>query len=113
VHAVERPRPVRPVLAEGLAAAADEVVAGAPRVRRPDLEARRVDQAIDLPFDPFGDDAPLRDPLDALSLRVDERDVRAVEALQILVVEAGPLAELAVPRLQRFGGLPVGDERVD
>ena len=44
---------------------------------------------------------------------VDERDVRAVERVEVLVVEARPLAELAVVRLQRLGRVRVVDDRVD
>ena len=53
------------------------------------------------------------DPFDAPALRVDEGDVVAVERVQILVVEAGPFAEVAVPRLERFRGGTVGHDRVD
>jgi hypothetical protein len=37
----------------------------------------------------------------------------SVEGVEVLVVEARPLAELAVPRLERLGGLRVVDELVD
>ena len=48
-----------------------------------------------------GHDHPGRgDPRDPLAVRVDQVGVRVVEGLQVLVVEAGPLAQLAVPGLQ-------------
>ena len=53
------------------------------------------------------------DPLDALAVGVDEVDRRQVERVEVLVVEAGPLAQLPVPGLQLGGGVRVGDDRVD
>ena len=52
-------------------------------------------------------------PLDALAVGVDEVRARLVERLQVLVVEARPLAQLAVPGLQLLRGLGVLDDRVD
>ena len=49
-------------------------------------------------------------PLPSVSTRW---HVRLVVGLQVLVVEARPLAELAVPRLQRLGGRRVLDDGVD
>ena len=54
-------------------AAAEQLVARAARVVRAHLEARREDQAVQLVLLAVRDDALLRDPLDALALRVDER----------------------------------------
>ncbi len=54
----------------------------------------------------------LGDPLDALAVGVDQRDVRPVEGVEIFVVEAGPLAELVVLGLQRLGGGRVLDHAV-
>ena len=45
----------------------------------------------------------LGDALDALAVGVDEVGAGLVVGLQVLVVEAGPLAELAVPGLQVLG----------
>ena len=102
--------PSRPLLGERHAVAAVDLVAGAARVVGADLEAGGVDQAVELVLDAVDDDAALGDALDAPAVGVDERDVRAVERLQVLVVEAGPLAELAVVGLQRLGGRRVVDD---
>ena len=104
MHAVQRRDAVRPLLGQRQAVAAVQLVAGAARVVGADLEAGGVDQAVELVLDAVRDDAVLGDALDALAVRVDERDVRAVEGVEVLVVEAGPLAELAVVGLQRLGG---------
>ena len=42
---------------------------------------------------PAGDHAGRGDPRHALAVRVDQVRVRVVEGLQVLVVEAGPLAQ--------------------
>ena len=48
----------------------------------------------------------LGDPLDALAVGVDQVRAGLVVGLQVLVVEAGPLAQLAVPGLELLGGRP-------
>jgi hypothetical protein len=82
----------------------DRVVARPARVFGSDLEAGREDQAVQLVLLPGHHDPLLRDPLHARALRIDEPDVGAIEGLQVLVVEAWTLAELAVVGLQRLGG---------
>ena len=62
---------------------------------------------------PTDDDAGRVDALDAPSVGVDQVDVRPVVRVEVLVVEARPLAELAVPRLERVGGARVADDGVD
>ena len=57
--------------------------------------------------------AGLGDALHALAVGVDEVGAGLVERLQVLVVEAGPLAELPVPRLEALGRVRVLDDRVD
>ncbi len=111
VDAVERADAVAPLLGERLPAASDEVVARAARVVGADLEARREDQAVDLDLAAADHDTGLGDPLDAAALRVDQRDVRAIEGLEVLVVEARALAELPVPRLQRLRGGRIHNNR--
>src|SRR5690606_5923637 len=98
--ALEGPHPLGPVLGDALAVPAGHVEPRALRVRGPDLEARRVDDAVELVLATAGDDAPLGDPLHALAVGVDEVRGGLVERLQVLVVEARPLAELAVPGLE-------------
>src|SRR5207244_12825519 len=102
-----------PVVRESNAAAADRVEAHAPRVRGPDLEARRVDDAVDLVLDAVRDHTRLGDALDALPVGVDELGRRQVERLEVLVVKAGALTELAIPRLELLRGRRVADDRVD
>ena len=53
------------------------------------------------------------DPLDALAIGVDQPGARLVVRLQVLVVEARPLAQLPVPGLERLRGLRILDDRVD
>jgi hypothetical protein len=45
------------------------------------------------------------DAIHALAVGVDQVRAGFVVGLEVLVVEAGPLAQLAVPGLERFGGL--------
>src|SRR5262249_28914184 len=112
VHAVERAHAVRPALRELDAALAVDLVAGAARVVGAHLEAGGVDQAVDRVLAAAHHDAALADALDAPAAGVDQRDVGAIEGREVLVVEAGPFAELAVPRLQRLGGAAIRDDRV-
>ncbi len=86
------------------------VEAGAPRELGADLEARGVDQAVELVVLVADPHAGLVDPLDTLAVGVDEVGARVVERLEVLVVEARPLAELAVPGLERLGGGRVVDD---
>src|SRR6202041_3209223 len=90
--------------------ATDQVEAGAAPVLGADLEAGRVDDAVDLVLAAASDHAFLGDPLDALAVGVDQVRAGLVEGLQVFVVEAGALAELAVPGLQPLGGLGVADD---
>ena len=76
--------------------------ADAARIVSADLEARRIDQAVELVFFARDHDAILGDALDALAGRVDQVNILPVEGLQILIVEARPLAELVVPGFQRI-----------
>ena len=103
VHAVQRAHAVLPLVRQGLAASPADLEAAAPGVGGADLEAAGVDQAVELVLPARGHDAALRDALHSLALRVDERDVLAVEGRQVLVVEARALAELAVVGLERLG----------
>ena len=112
-EAVQRANPVAPLLGQRQPVATDDFETGTPRVFRADLESGREDQAVDAVFGAVHHDAVGSDPLDALALGVDEGDVVAVERLEILVVEARSLAEVAVPRLERLGGGGVGHDRVD
>ncbi len=91
----------------------DGVEAGPSFERRADLEARRVDQAVEFVVLAAHPHPGLVDALDALAVGVDQMDVRVVVRLQVLVVEAGPLAQLAVPGLERLGDVRVGDDLVD
>ena len=103
VEPLERRRPVGPLLRHRLPAAAVHLVAGTAGVLRADLEAGGVDQAIEVEVLAVGPHASLVDALHAPALGVHQRHVGPVERGQVVVVEARPLAELAVPRLQRLG----------
>ena len=74
------------------------------------LEARREHDDVDRVLDSAGDDSVLGDLVDSVPVGVDQVDVRAVERRQVLVVEAHPLAVLAVPRLEPSGGLGILDD---
>ncbi len=112
-HAVLRAHAFDPIVGESQAVAADRVEPHAPRVIRPDLEARRVDDAVDLVLDAGDDDALFGDAIHALAVGVEELRAGLVECLQVLVVEARPLAELAVPGLEALGGGGVSHDLVD
>ena len=88
-----------------LAVTPDRVEAGPPGVLRADLEARCVDQAVEFVVLAVGPHAGLVDALHPLAIGVDQVGARLVVGVEVLVVEAGPLAQLAVPGLERLGGL--------
>ena len=110
---MQRRDAVRPLARQREAVAAGEVVAGAAGVVGADLEAGGVDQAVDLVGLAVGDDGVFGDALDAAAFGIDQRHVRPVEGRQVVVVEAGALAELVVPGLERLGGPLVLDHRVN
>src|SRR3712207_6014586 len=112
VGPVHRAHAVDPALRQLHAAASGDVVAGPPRVVGADLEAGRVDDAVDLVRPAARHHGRLGYALDALAVGVDEVRAGLVEGLQVLVVEARPLAQLAVPRLEVGGRLRVLDDRV-
>ncbi len=113
MQAVEAAEAISPLLRQGESAAANRLVACAPCELGRDLEARRVDETVELVLATVRDDTRLRDALDAAALGVDERDVGPIEGRQILVVEAGALAELAVVGLEGLGGHRVLDDLRD
>ena len=76
MEAVEGRHPGAPFVGEREPVTSGQVVACAALVARPDFEARREDQTIDLVFLAVDDDAIPRDALDALSIRVDQFNVR-------------------------------------
>src|SRR6202012_3454461 len=103
-QALERPHSVPPALGERPAAAADQLEARAAAIIGAHLETRCEDEAVELVGLSVGDDARLGDALDAAPAGVDQGDIVAVERLQILVMEARPLTEVAVPGFERLGG---------
>ena len=112
-HPEEAGGAVGPLLGQRDAVPADDVVAGAAGQRRDlGLEAGAVDDAVDLVLLAVDDRAPLGDPLDA-GRAVDEGDVGAVERLQVLVVEARPLAEVPVVRLEDSAARGIGHQLLD
>ena len=112
-QALEGAHAVAPALGQCDAVAADQLEAGAAAVVGAHLETRREDQTVELVGHPVDDDAGLGDALHAAAAGVDQRDVVPVERLQIFVVEAGPLAEIAVPGFERLGGGAIGHDLVD
>ena len=112
-HAVQAAIAVSPMLRQLAPVTPADIVTGPPRVFGTHFKPRRIDQAVDLIGLAIGDDRILRDPLDAPALCIDQRDIVPVEGRQVAVMETGPLAELAIPRLQRFGGGLVLDDLVN
>ena len=105
VDAVQGLHAVGPVLGQRDAVPADRLEAGPAGVVGADLEARGEDQAVELVVHAADPHAGLVDALDALAVGVDEVGARLVVGLEVLVVEARALAQLAVPGLERLGGL--------
>ena len=70
-------------------------------------------EAVELVVHAADPDAGLVDALDALAVGVDQVGAGLVVGLEVLVVEARALAQLAVPGLERLGRLRVGDDGVD
>src|SRR4030095_14488575 len=89
VEPVEGRHALGPFLRQRLAVSAGGFTTRPPRVARADLEARGIDDAVDLVLDAARDDTVLGDALDAATVRVDQRDVVAIERVEVLVVEAG------------------------
>ena len=109
-HAVQAEDAVLPLLLHRDAVAADDRVAGAARERRElALEAGGEHDAVELVLLAVGDRAVRRDLRDA-TRAVDQRDVRVVERGEVLVVEAGPLAPVAVVRLEHLRDGGIGDD---
>src|SRR3546814_14979379 len=113
VGALLRAHAVGPVLRQLHAVAPGYVVARSAGVVGADLEPRRVDDAVELVLLAGYHDAPLGDPLHTLAVGVDEVRAGLVERLQVLVVEARSLAELAVPGLEPLRRGRVLDDGVD
>src|SRR3546814_3151156 len=113
VGAVLRAHAVGPVLRQLHAVAPGYVVARSAGVVGADLEPRRVDDAVELVLLAGYHDAPLGDPLHTLAVGVDEVRAGLVERLQVLVVEARSLSEMAVPGLEPLRRGRVLDDGVD
>ena len=105
VDAVQALHAVGPMVGERLAVAAGRLEARTARVLGADLEARGEDDAVELVVNAVDPHAGLVDAFDTAAVGVDEVGTGLVERLEVFVVEARPLAQLAVPRLQRLGGL--------
>ena len=72
-----------------------------------DLEARCEDQQVELVFHAVDHRSGRADLANAHAVGVDEVDVGFVERGEVVVVEADPLAVLAVPGHQLLGGVGV------
>src|SRR5262249_482468 len=99
-----------PRLREAQAVAARDVEARAAGEAGADLEARGVDDAVDVVFLAGDDETLLGDALDTLAVGVDQRGARVVERVEVFVMEARALGELAVPGLQLLAGALVVDD---
>ena len=113
VHAVDGLHAFGPVGREGDVVGSGHVVSSSAGVLGADLESGGVDEAVELVFGLADHHGGGCEPIDALAVGVDQGDVGPVEGLQVLVVETGALAELAVPGFERLGGGGIGDELVD
>ena len=113
MQAMKGPNAVGPFLGERQSVTTEDLKARPLRIVGTDLEPRREDQTVELVGHLVDDHPVLGDALDPEAPRVDQRHVVAIERKQIFVVETGPLAVIAVPGLQGFGGGPVGDNRID
>src|SRR5205085_2744376 len=95
---------VTPFLRQRRPVTAMNLIAGTAGIIGAYFESGGVDQTIERVFAPPDNNTGRRDALNSPTLGVDERDVRAVEGLQVFVMEARPLAELTIVRLERCGG---------
>ena len=112
-HPEEAGSAVGPLLGQRDTAASDYLVAGASEEWGDlSLEAGPVNDAVDVVLLPVDDRALLADPFDP-GRAVDQRDVGFVECQQVLVVEARPLAEIPVVRLEDLGRGGVGHQLLD
>ena len=100
---------VGPVISQRQPVTTVHLELGAPRIRRPDLEAGRVDQTVYFVLDAVHDHRVLGDTLDALTLGIDQLDVGPVKGRQVFVVKGRALAPLSIPGLERFRSFRVGD----
>ena len=103
LHSVQGGHPSGPLVREGLATAANDLVPGPAGVRGPHLEAGGEDDAVDLVLDAGHNQSAFGDVVDTLPVGVDELYVGSVEGGQVLVVERRPLAEHPVVGLEFFG----------
>ena len=113
LQSVQRAPAVGPLIGEGEAIAADDLVAGPAGVTRANLEASSEDDTIHRILGPVDHDAVLRNAFDPFPLGINQGHVQPVEGGQVFIVEAGPLAELPVPRLESGGGGWIGDDVID
>src|SRR3954452_5148764 len=102
IVAVQGPWAVGPVRRQGTVITTIDLEAGAARVGGADLEAGGKDDAVDIVFNIVEYQPRLGDAIDAAPFGVNKSHVWPVEGWQILVIEGRPLAELAVPGLQRL-----------
>src|SRR4051812_27885172 len=102
IVAVQGPRAVGPVRRQGTVVTTIDLEASAARVGGADLEPSGEDDAVGIVFNIVEYQPRLGDAIDAAPFGVNKTHDWPVEGWQILVIERWPLAELAVPRLQRL-----------
>ncbi len=113
VDAVQAAHAVGPVLRQGEVVASDHVEPPASGVLGAHLEAGGEDEAVEVVVLAGRHDTGLVDALDALSPGVDQVAAGLVVGVEVLVVEAGALAQLAVPGLERLGRGGVAHDGLD
>ena len=111
--AVEGANAILPMQAERHAVTSDWIEAGQAGVGNPGLEAGGEDDAIDLVFLVADDNTEFGEFLDAAPLGIDELDIGRVERFEVIVMEAGTLAQPAIVGLQCLGGRRVLDDLLD
>ena len=94
---------IGPVLGQFVPVPPTDIIARPACVFGAHLKASGIDQAVDLIGFAIGHNRRLGNLLHTLPIRMDKFHIGPVERRQVIVVEAGPLAELAIPRLQRIG----------
>src|SRR4029077_16067553 len=112
LDSVQRAHLASTVLGQGAVPAVDFETTGS-RWCDAEFETGGVDDQIDWVLRAVEDDSVAADPVEAPTLRVDQRDVRTVERRKVVFMEARPLAEPAVVGLESGRGLRVTDLLVD
>ena len=110
---MEARHPVVPLFRHLQPIAASEIEPGTAGVLGADLEARGVDDAVEVIVLTVGYQAGLGDLGDPFAISVDEMSIRLVVGVEVLIVETRTFAQLAEPRLEGFSRVGVSDDLID